>query len=285
MHVLLGKIHFMIIFATLIYKSYLHRFGDTIQILIDKSTDSPYYYSFQVSTNQRRNGVDLMIKAVIFDMDGIIIDSEPLWQEAEIAAFGRVGLKLTRELCMQTMGIRVDEVVQYWYTRRPWQGKTVGEVEEDILDTLEGLIEEKGEAMQGVGRMLDLCETKNLRIALASSSYMRLINTVLKKLDLVNRFEVVHSGEFETYGKPHPAIFLTTLQKMDLVHSDAFVVEDSFAGVIAAKAARLQVVCVPEKSLRNKSVYDIAELKLNSLADFSESHFAGLNNNATDKVL
>ena len=59
-----------------------------------------------------------MIRAVIFDMDGVLIDSEPFWQESEMEAFGRLGLSLTREMCLQTMGLRVDEVVEYWRRRQ-----------------------------------------------------------------------------------------------------------------------------------------------------------------------
>mgnify|MGYP001554087805 FL=1 len=59
------------------------------------------------------------MKAAIFDMDGLLIDSEPLWQEAEMAVFGTVGVELTRELCRETTGLRLDEVVRYWHERHP----------------------------------------------------------------------------------------------------------------------------------------------------------------------
>lgn len=61
-----------------------------------------------------------MIEAVIFDLDGLLIDSEPLWQEAEILVFKQVNLLLTSELCRQTQGLRIDEVVDYWYRQYPW---------------------------------------------------------------------------------------------------------------------------------------------------------------------
>ena len=62
------------------------------------------------------------MKAVIFDMDGLLIDSEPLWRRAEIEVFESVGLRLTEEDCEQTTGLRTDEIVGYWYDRRPWAG-------------------------------------------------------------------------------------------------------------------------------------------------------------------
>ncbi|MEM9511056.1 MAG: HAD hydrolase-like protein, partial [Cyanobacteria bacterium P01_E01_bin.35] len=61
-----------------------------------------------------------MIKAVIFDLDGLLIDSEPLWQQAEILVFEQVNIKLTPELCLQTKGLCIDEVVDYWYQKYPW---------------------------------------------------------------------------------------------------------------------------------------------------------------------
>ena len=63
-----------------------------------------------------------MIEAAIFDMDGLIVDSEPLWQEAEIEVFAEVGVRLTRAQCTETKGRRVDETIAYWYERRPWTG-------------------------------------------------------------------------------------------------------------------------------------------------------------------
>ncbi|MCH8018716.1 HAD hydrolase-like protein, partial [candidate division KSB1 bacterium] len=114
-----------------------------------------------------------MIKAVIFDMDGVLIDSEPFWQEAEKLIFAQVGIQLTTKMCMETMGMRVDEVVTYRYEKQPWQGKSLEDIESEILDEMETSITLKGEAMEGVGYILNFFQRKNIRLALASSSYMR----------------------------------------------------------------------------------------------------------------
>lgn len=219
-----------------------------------------------------------MIKAVIFDMDGILIDSEPLWQEAEILAFSRVGIHLTNEMCMETMGLRVDEVIRFRYEQKPWKNKSLKEVENEILDELERLISEKGAAMNGVEYILNFFKQREIRIALASSSYVRIIDAVLNKLKLKGTFEVVHSGEFEERGKPDPAIYLSTLQKLNVSTNNAIAIEDSYNGLLSAKSAGLKTVALPEKSVWRESKFDIADLKLKSLLEFDDCHlksFAG----------
>lgn len=214
-----------------------------------------------------------MIKAVIFDMDGVLVDSEPLWQEAEKLIFSQVGIQLTTSMCRETMGMRVDEVVKYRHEKQPWPGKSLKDIESEILDEMETLITLKGEAMEGVGYILNFFQRKNIRLALASSSYMRLINTVIKKLNLENSFEVTHSGEFEEKGKPDPAIYISTLNRLNLNANQVFAIEDSYNGLLAAKAANLKTVVMPEESVWQESKYDMADLKIKSLLEFSEDHF------------
>ncbi|MFQ5674335.1 MAG: hexitol phosphatase HxpB [bacterium] len=213
-----------------------------------------------------------MIKAVIFDMDGVLIDSEPLWQEAENLAFSRVGILVTNEMCMETMGMRVDEVVKYRYEKQPWQGRSLDEIESEILNEMETLILLKGEAMEGVGYILNLLRRKDIRMALASSSYWRIIRAVIKKLNLEDVFEVIHSGESEEKGKPDPAIYRSTLRKLSLPAGEVIAIEDSYNGLLSAKKAGLKTIAIPEKKSAADSKFAIADLKLTSLLEFNEEH-------------
>jgi len=70
-----------------------------------------------------------VLRAVVFDMDGLLVDSEPLWVRAEIEIFGEVGVVLGEEDCARTKGLRVDDVIAYWYARSPWKGSAPAEVE------------------------------------------------------------------------------------------------------------------------------------------------------------
>ncbi|MGB0887749.1 MAG: hexitol phosphatase HxpB, partial [Vicingaceae bacterium] len=208
-----------------------------------------------------------MIKAVIYDMDGVIIDSEPLWREALIHCFNKVGFDFTQDKCRVTQGMRLIEVVKYWYAQQPWQGRTIEEVEQDILIKVTELIAEKGEAMEGVYQSLELFKAKGYKIALASSSASSLINVVLEKLKIKHEFEVIKSAEFLDYGKPHPDVFIKTAEELNVPAINCLVIEDSFHGVLAGKAAVMQVIAVPEEKYQNDPRFSIADYNLTSLIE------------------
>jgi mannitol-1-/sugar-/sorbitol-6-/2-deoxyglucose-6-phosphatase len=211
-----------------------------------------------------------MISAIIFDMDGVLIDSEPFWQESEIDVFGRAGLALTREMCLQTMGLRVDEVVEYWRRRRTFDDAPAGTLEDAIIGGVVERILSKGEAREGAAHALDFFRRRGLRVALASSSAYRLIGAVTERLGLAGWFEVVYSAEEEEYGKPHPGVYLTTARRLEVAPVDCLAIEDSFNGVLAAKAARMKCVVVPEPVQRHDPRFSIADVLLDSLADVNE---------------
>ncbi len=209
-------------------------------------------------------------------MDGVLIDSEPFWQEAAIKAFRRVGVAMTREMMAETTGLRVDEVVRLRYEQFGWNDKSCQAVESDILDELDLLIDGRGSRMAGVAYILNFFKSRNLRVALASSSHFRVITAVLSKLQLQGQFEFVHSGELEPKGKPDPAIYLTCLRKLGLPAHEVVAFEDSFNGLAAARAARLKTVAIPDESVWQQDRFDAADLKLRSLHEFTEEHLAKL---------
>src|SRR5947209_5812854 len=116
-----------------------------------------------------------MIRGVIFDMDGLLIDTEPIWREVEIEIFGGLGLHLTENQLFETMGVRVAEVVAMWHARHPWTGRSVAEVTEDIVDGVIRHVLAEGEPKPGVCEALAMVYERGLPIAIASSSSERLI--------------------------------------------------------------------------------------------------------------
>ncbi len=208
-----------------------------------------------------RGGFD----AVIFDMDGLLVDSEPLWHIAEIDILGRLGVPIGASGCRQTKGMFVREVTAYWHERYPWEAPSPDVVAVAIVDRVMQLVAEVGALKPGALGAVDWCGGAGVPLAVASSSEYRLIDLVLTHFGLSGAFALVHSAEDEPYGKPHPAVFLTTARKLGVDPTRCLVFEDSPAGVLAAKAARMSVVAVPEIEERTKPTFAIADAVLDSL--------------------
>lgn len=219
-----------------------------------------------------------MIDAVIFDMDGVIIDSEPIWADAQKEIFTSLGLIYKEEIARQTIGTGTIDTVSLWYHHQPWEGVTFDEVKERIHTRMLSLIREKGKMMDGLTDILDYFRNKGTRLALASGSPYILINQVTEQLGIKKYFEVIHSAEHEEYGKPHPAVFLSVAKKLGLSPLNCAVVEDSFNGLIAAKAARMKAIAYLPNEEYNKSKYDFADLKLSSHGQFNDTNFNYLQN-------
>lgn len=187
-------------------------------------------------------------EAVIFDMDGVLIDSEPLWKIAMENVFKSIGCPLTKNDFKKTVGLRIDEVIQYWFEHVGWEEKSPKEVEDEIIQQMIFFIKENGAPLLGVIETLDYLKGNNFKIGLGTSSYSILIETVLETLDIKNKFDFTHSAEHEAFGKPHPAVYLTVAQKLNVDPKKCLVIEDSLNGIIAGKAAKMKVVCIPEKT-------------------------------------
>jgi mannitol-1-/sugar-/sorbitol-6-/2-deoxyglucose-6-phosphatase len=186
------------------------------------------------------------IEAAIFDMDGLLVDSEPIWHEVEIDVFGRHGVALTVERCLETKGMFLGDAVAHWYARHPWPGASREEVAAEIEDAMVARLAVDVAFKPGAAEALEFCGARGAALALASSSTRRVIEAVVARLELRPRFAVVHSAEDEAVGKPDPAIFLTTARLLGVAPPACVVFEDSAAGVLAAKGAGMACVAVPE---------------------------------------
>lgn len=208
------------------------------------------------------------IKAVIFDMDGVIIDSEPLWRRAMIQSFNEIGIPFSEEECRLTTGLRFIEVAEYWFTRHRIEHMTVFEFDHKVISHLCELIKAEGKLMQGVEEVLAYLKREGFKIALGTSSSTLLMNTVVNELGIRPYFDTVCSAEHLEFGKPHPEVFINCAKELKVKPVECLVIEDSVNGVIAAKAAQMKVLAVPEDINRNNPKFAIADYKLNSLKEF-----------------
>lgn len=205
------------------------------------------------------------IDTVIFDMDGVLINSEPLWVKAEIKVFKSVGIDFLAVGGEKTVGLRIDEVVDFWHNEFPWSNKTKSDVVDEIMQEMISGIRREGEALPGVYEALAFFKEKNYKIGLASSSFEVLINTTLEKLKIRDYFDVILSAEKLEFGKPHPEIYIKAAKQLKIDPSTCLVIEDSLNGVIAAKAAKMNVVAIPDGTHSPDKRIILADLKLASL--------------------
>jgi sugar-phosphatase len=217
-----------------------------------------------------------MINTVIFDMDGLLVDSEPLWGIAMREVFSTVGVSLAPELTHLTTGLRTKEVVSYWHNHFKWNAKSPEQVTGEIIDSVTHKILHEGQGMEGLAYILDFFRSRNFNIGLASSSPMSLIQAVLQHLDIRSAFQAVVSAEYEPYGKPHPAVYLACAGELNASPLNCLAFEDSVTGMIAAKAARMKVVVVPEIHKRTDPKFILADMKLDSLLQFGDEQLESL---------
>ena len=187
--------------------------------------------------------------AAIIDLDGLLIDSEPLWRSAEMEVFRTVGLELTEAECHQTTGLRTDQVVAYWLDRRPWdEGRfpadlTTLRINQRVIE----LIGKQGTAKAGVAEALDYFRGRDLRIGLASSSATPVIEAAIARLGIADDFDVVHSADFEQRSKPAPDVYFGAARRLGVAPSRCVALEDSVIGLSAAKAAKMSCIWIPEQ--------------------------------------
>ena len=143
------------------------------------------------------------------------------------------------------MGRRIDDIAITWCNL--FQLNIAPKLlENEIITAVAHLISTKGEAKKGLYELLDYLTVNNFKIALATSSSQPIINAVFERLSIAKYFNVVCSADNEKYGKPHPAIYINTMVKLGVNTIDCLVLEDSVTGLIAAKAASIHTLVIPE---------------------------------------
>jgi HAD superfamily hydrolase (TIGR01509 family) len=208
-----------------------------------------------------------MSRAAIFDMDGVLINSEPLWWRAGVETLRTVGVHLTENHFGETAGLRTDAALTHWYERYPWVGKNLDQIEREIQDRVLKLIDEQAQPLPGVQALVRLLTEQRVPIGLCSSSPYAVIDAVLDKIGIKQHFQVVYSAMDEPLGKPHPGAYLSCASRLCVPAHRCIVFEDSLAGAVSAKAAQMKVIAVLQ-GVRT-TVFDFCDFRLDTLSDFT----------------
>ncbi|KAJ9433329.1 sugar-phosphatase [Candidatus Pantoea symbiotica] len=216
------------------------------------------------------------VLAAIFDMDGLLIDSEPLWDQAELDIFASLGVDITRRHELpDTLGLRIDQTVRMWFEALPWNGPDQQEVTQRIIARALALVEETRPLLPGVEQSLQLCQQQGLKIGLASASPLHMLERVLEMFDLRKYFDVLASAEALPYSKPHPQVYLDAAAKLGIDPLNCVTLEDSFNGMIATKAARMRSIVVPAADHRDDARWALANVILDDLTQLKPEHLHG----------
>ena len=216
-----------------------------------------------------------MIKAVIFDMDGVMIDSEPLWEKAERILLARRGIDYNPTYRDKIVGLNQKDSGKLLKETFNLP-ETIEELLAERINLIVRIYEEELELIPSLKTILKELKKSGFLLALASSSPLRVINLVLNRFSLNEFFSVVVSGESVEFGKPHPDIYLITAKKLGacpeqglrIEPNECVVIEDSINGVKSAKSAGILCIAVPDKRLNQKG-FQIANLVVDGLDKIS----------------
>jgi HAD superfamily hydrolase (TIGR01509 family) len=216
------------------------------------------------------------ILAAIFDMDGLLIDSEPLWDRAELEVIASLGVDISRRSELpDTLGLRIDMVVDLWFAQQPWNGPSREQVTARIIDRAISLVEETRPLLPGVREAVALCKANGLKVGLASASPLHMLEKVLAMFALRDQFDALASAEKLPYSKPHPQVYLDCAAKLGVDPLTCVALEDSVNGMIASKAARMRSIVVPAQEGKNDPRFVLANVKLDSLASLTLADLRG----------
>jgi beta-phosphoglucomutase-like phosphatase (HAD superfamily) len=212
----------------------------------------------------------MQLNTVIFDMDGLLIDSEPLWNEAATVIFKHYGIQLTAQQYATTTGMRTKEFIHWWFNYFKLSIADSNLVEQQIIEKVIELVVQKGKPMPGLPHIFNFFIDRKFKLGLASSSPINLINVVIDQLQIRDHLHAISSAAGLQYGKPHPEVYLNCAAELMAAPMECVCFEDSFPGMIAVKAASMKCVVVPAPALSKDPRWSAADLKISSLQNFNE---------------
>ncbi len=212
------------------------------------------------------------VKAVIFDMDGLLLDTERLFKNAYMMAANEFGLDFPEEIYHRMIGHRAD-ASQAILRENFSQDAPIEEIIDAARRYYYTLIEKGGIPLRpGVAETLDYFDGLELPMALATSTHRELALAKLRSVHLLNRFTAVVSGDEVEHGKPAPDIYLEAGQRVCTPPENCLVLEDSPTGLKAAHAAGMIAVHVPDLLPPTEETQAIAFAAFESLTDFLQAY-------------
>ncbi|AGO16414.1 hexitol phosphatase HxpB [Glaesserella parasuis] len=208
-----------------------------------------------------------MIEAVIFDMDGTLIDSQPIWYQASTEFFQQNQFPVTLAEMMTLTGSPVGTLVDYVLQKYGEKEKSRTQLIEELMAYVVGKVLEAKPLMPNVKDVLSTLKQWGIKIAVASASPRNMLQGIVDSCGIAEYFDYLASAEELEYNKPHPAVYLHAAKQLGVPTSACFAVEDSVLGMISGKAASMKTVVIPEKSEWDDPRWALADYKLVSMSE------------------
>ena len=206
-------------------------------------------------------------RAVIFDLDGVLADSEPWWNEIDAKLLAQYGVRYRGEYHRNVLGVSYRLAVEFFKKAFGLSASADeliqrrGEIATEFFANRVGLFPSAKEILQELRRM-------NLRLAVATSSVSASARPFLDRHQLTAFFDVIVTGDEIEHGKPHPDIYLRAAAKLNVAADACLVIEDALAGIAAAKAAKMCVAAIPDRRFVDPHEYEKeADYLLGSLSE------------------
>jgi HAD superfamily hydrolase (TIGR01509 family) len=211
-------------------------------------------------------------RAVIFDLDGVLADSEPWWNEIDAQLLCEYGATYHGEYHREVLGVSYPIAVEFYKKKFGISARTEemmkrrGEIATEYFANRVGLFPSTKDVLNEL-REIRPSGSDKLRLAVATSSVSASARPFLDRHQLTQFFDVIIAGDEIDRGKPDPDIYLRTAEKLGVVADDCLVVEDSLSGVAAAKAAKMRVAAIPDRRFVDPDDYKKeADYVLNNLS-------------------
>ena len=188
-----------------------------------------------------------MIKAVIFDMDGVLINSEPVSKQAFAKAFAVVDIEFTEDMYQKILGRSLRDIEQFlaeYYQSDQLAAKIIEIREEEFAQHYR---DHPVAVKTGVFELLDCLDSRKMKKAVATSAKQSIAEGLLKQSGLLNRMDAHCYGSEVKEAKPNPALFLKAASRLGISPEQAYVIEDSQSGIIAANRGGFVPIYVPEE--------------------------------------
>ncbi|MGN0076282.1 MAG: HAD family hydrolase [Parafannyhessea sp.] len=208
-----------------------------------------------------------MLEAAIFDLDGLMFDTEPIWVSAWDPAFKGQGLELKPGLVQRFFGMsqpRIEELVAQAYDNDP---RAITAVREHVRIGIEEMLAHGAPKKPGLDELLALLAEKNVPCAVASASPRTLVESHLRKGGVDTYFSAVIAGDDGLLSKPAPDVFLEAARRLNAAPASSLVLEDSPNGIRAASAGGFLSVMVPDMIAPTPETRSLATCVCSSLLD------------------